>query len=184
MRSGLLIPVFVLLAAARAGAQGPVYRGEVFGAVGVSRMGGDEGSLGSGPHVLGGAGVRLAPRTSIEVDVTRTRHERDIAGGPLEGTATGVFGSGVYHFSDGRTQVFVMGSVGFLRSETTHTYPFGGTPTTFRSNDTDFAWGGGGGVDILLKPRFSVRPQCRLVFSEATGIMGLAAGSIAIGYHW
>jgi hypothetical protein len=121
---------------------------------------------------------------SIEVDVTRTQHERDIAGGPLEGTATGVFGSGVYHFSERRTQVFVMGSVGLLRSETVHTFPFGGMPTTFSSDDNDFAWGGGGGVKIFLIPRFSVRPQFRLVFTEATGVMGMVAGSVAIGYHW
>lgn len=184
MRSRPLAPMFVLLAAAHAAAQGPAHRGEVFGAVGVSRMGGDEGSLGSGPHAVGGVGVRLAPRASIEIDAMRAQHERDIAGGPLRGTATGIFGSGVYHVSDGRTQVFVMGSVGFLRSETTHTYPFGGTPTTFRSDDNGFAWGGGGGLKIFLTPRFSVRPQFRLVFSEATGVMGLAAGSIRVGYHW
>lgn len=77
-----------------------------------------------------------------------------------------------------------MGSVGFLRSETTHTYPLGGTPTTFRSDDNGFAWGGGGGLKIFLTQRFSVRPQFRLVFSEVTGVMGLAAGSIAVGYHW
>jgi hypothetical protein len=147
-------------------------------------MGGDEGSLGSGPHVLGGAGVRLARRVSVEVDVTRTQHEREIAGGPLEGTATGVFGSGVYHFSEGRRQVFVMGSVGLLRSESVHTYPVGGTPTTFRSDNDDFAWGVGGGMKIFVTPRFSVRPQFRLVFSEGTGVLGLAAGSVGFGYHW
>jgi hypothetical protein len=114
----------------------------------------------------------------------RAQHEREIAGGPLEGTATGVFGNVVYHFSKGRTQVFVMGSAGLLRSETTHTYPFRGTPTTFGSDNNDFAWGGGGGVMIFLTPRFSLRPQFRLVFSEATGVMGLAAASMGIGYHW
>ncbi len=184
MRSRLLTRVFVLLATSHAAAQGPAHRGEVFGAVGVSRMGGDEGSLGSGPHVLGGVGVRLAPKAPIELDVMRAQHERDIAGGPLRGTATGLFGNGVYHVSEGRTQVFVMGSVGFLRSETTHTYPFGGTPTTFTSDDIGFAWGGGAGLKIFLTPRFSVRPQFRLVFSEATGVMGLAAGSIGVGYRW
>lgn len=176
--------MFVLLATAHPMAQSPASRGEVFAGVGLARMGGDEGSLGSGPHVLGGVGVRFAPRLSIEADVTRTQHERDIAGGPLEGTATGIFGSVVYHFSEGRTQVFVMGSVGLLRSETVHTYPIGGTPTTSRSDDNGFGWGGGGGVKIFLTPRFSLRPQVRLVFSEATGVMGLVAGSIGIGYHW
>jgi hypothetical protein len=176
--------MFLFLGAAHAAAQSPPHMVEVFGAVGLSRMGGDEGSLGSGPHVFGGTGVRFAPRAWIEVDVMRAQHERDIAGGPLEGTTTGVFGSADYHFSEGRTQVFVMGSVGFLRSETTHTYPFGGTPTTFRSADDDFAWGGGGGLKIFLRPRLSVRPQFRLVFSEATGVIGLAAGSIGLAYRW
>jgi opacity protein-like surface antigen len=184
MSSHLLISMFVLLAAAHTAAQSPRHRGEVFGGIGAARMGGDEGSLGKGPHALGGVGVRFAPRLSLEVDVTRTQHERDIAGGPLKGTATGVFGSGVYHFSERRTQVFVMGGVGLLRSEIVHTYSLGGTTTTVRSDDNDFAWGGGGGVKIFVTPRFSVRPQFRLVFSEATGVMGLAAGSVAIGYHW
>jgi hypothetical protein len=116
--------------------------------------------------------------------VVRAQHERDIAGGPLEGTATTIRGSVVYHFSEGRKQVFVMASAGLLRSETTHTYPLGGTVTTVRSEDNGFAWGGGGGVRLFLTPRLSLRPQFRLVFSEATGIMGLAAASIGIGYHW
>ena len=114
----------------------------------------------------------------------RAEHEREIAGGPLEGTATGVFGNLVYHFSEGRTQIFVMGSAGLLRSETTHTYPLDGTLTTFRSEDNGFAWGGGGGIKIFLTPRFSLRPQLRLVVSETPGVTGLAAATMGIGYHW
>jgi hypothetical protein len=121
---------------------------------------------------------------SVEADVMRARHERDIAGGPLEGTATGVFASVVVHFLEGRTRPFVMGSAGLLRSDTTHTFLFGGTLTTFGSSANDFAWGGGGGVSVALSPRFSLRPQCRLVFSEATGVLGLAAASVGVGYHW
>ncbi|HXV61617.1 MAG TPA: outer membrane beta-barrel protein [Vicinamibacteria bacterium] len=183
VRSNLLIFVF-LLASVQVAAQGPANRGELFAGIGASRVGGDEGSLGNGPYLLGGVGFRLATRASVEVDAFRAQHEREIAGGPLEGTATGVFGNVVYHFSEGRTQVFVTGSAGLLRSETTHTYPVGGTPTTFRSEENGFAWGGGGGVKIFLTPRFSLRPQFRLVFSEATGVMGLAAASIGTGYHW
>ncbi|HSF17594.1 MAG TPA: outer membrane beta-barrel protein [Vicinamibacteria bacterium] len=184
MRANLLIPVTILLASAQAAATGSANRGELFAGIGASRVGSDEGSLGSGPYVLGGVGFRLATRASVEVDAFRAQHEREIAGGPLEGTATGVLGNVVYRFSEGRTQVFVMGSAGLLRSETTHTYPVRGTLTTFRSEDNGFAWGGGGGVKIFLTPRFSLRPQLRLVFSEATGVMGLAAASIGIGYHW
>jgi hypothetical protein len=82
-------------------------------------------------------------------------------------------------------QVFAMGSAGVLNSKTTHTYsPSGGPAITFRSQNNDFAWGGGAGVKIFLKPHLSLRPQFRLVFSEATGVMGLAATSVAMGYHW
>lgn len=184
MRSHLLALMFVVYTAAHAAAQGTANRVELFAGGGGSRVGGDEGSLGSGAYVFGGAGYRVLPKVSVEADVMRARHERDIAGGPLEGTATGVFGSMAYYFSEGTTQAFVMGSAGLLRSETTHTFPFNGMPTTFTSDTTDFAWGGGGGVSFFLTARFSLRPQVRVVFSEATGVMGLIAASIGIGYHW
>lgn len=185
MRFYLLMPLFFLLASERVAAQDPRHRVEVFAGVGASRVGGDEGSLGNGPCFVGGFGVRFAARASVEVDLLRAQHNRNIAGGPLEGAATGVFGDVVYHFAEGRTQVFVMGSAGLLSSRTTHSYsPSGDTAITFRSEDNNFAWGGGAGVKIFLKPQLSLRPQFRLVFSEATGVMGLAATSIAMGYHW
>ena len=184
MRPHALIPLLIFLASAQAMAQGSANRGELFAGGGVSRVGGDEGSLGSGAYVFGGAGFRLAPRLSIEVDAMRAAHERDIAGGPLEGTATGVFGSVAYHFLEGPTQIFFMGSAGVLRSQTTHTFPFAGTTPTFTSDATSFAWGGGGGVKFFVTTRFSLRPQVRVVFSEATGVSGLLAASIGIGYHW
>ena len=71
-----------------------------------------------------------------------TQHDRYIGGGPLAGSATGVFGSAVYRFANGSAQPFVMGSAGLLR------------------------------------------PQFRIVFIEATGVMGLATGSVAMAYHW
>jgi len=52
VRLRLLIPTFVLLAAAHAAAQGSANRGELFAGAGASRMGGDEGSRGNGPYVL------------------------------------------------------------------------------------------------------------------------------------
>jgi hypothetical protein len=180
----LLAVVFVLLACSPAAPQSATDRSEVFVAAGACRMGGDEGSLGTGPCVLAGAGFHLAPRVSAEVDVMRMRHERDIAGGPLEGTATGAFGNLSYQFTEGRIRIFVIGSAGFLHSETTQTYPVAGRPTTFRSEDEGFAWGGGGGAKIFLTTRLSLRPQVRLVFNESTGVMGLVATSIGAGYHW
>jgi len=126
----------------------------------------------------------LPPRLSLEVDLTRAQHERNIAGGALEGTATGVFGDLVYHFGEGRTQVFVVGSLGVLKSDITQTYPIAGATQTFTSDESSFAWGGGAGVKVFLKPQISVRPQFRLVLSEETGVMGQATGSVAVGFHW
>jgi opacity protein-like surface antigen len=185
MRVCLLIPLFFFLASGRAAGQDPRRRVEVFAGAGASRVGGDEGSLGNGACFVGGVGFRFAARASVEGDLMRAQHERNIAGGPLEGTATGVFGDVVYHFGEGQTQVFVMGSAGLLNSRTTHTYPTSGGPAiTFRSDDTNFAWGGGAGVKVFLKPQLSLRPQFRLIFSEATGVMGLAAATVAMGYQW
>ena len=185
MRFSLLMPLFFFLASGTAVGQDPQRRVEVFAGAGASRVGGDEGSLGNGACFVGGVGFRFAARASVEMDLIRAQHERDIAGGPLKGTATGVFGDVVYHLTEGRTQVFVMGSAGLLNSQTTHTYsPSGGPATTFRSEDNNFAWGGGAGAKIFLKPQLSLRPQFRLVFSEATGVMGLAAASVAVSYHW
>jgi hypothetical protein len=121
---------------------------------------------------------------SIEVDLLSVHHEREVGGGSLEGRGTGVFGSLVYHFGNGRTQVFAMGSAGMLKARRTNTFQTGGENRVITSDATDFAWGGGAGVKVFATPRFSIRPQLRIVFSEATGVMGLVASSVVAGYHW
>jgi hypothetical protein len=147
-------------------------------------MGGDEGSLGSGPSVVSGFSYRVTRRLSVEVDLTRAQHERNIAGGLLEGTGTGVFGDLVYHFGEGRTQVFAVGSLGLLRSDVTQTYPSASGTQSVTRDESSLAWGGGAGAKVFLKPQISLRPQFRLVFSEQTGVMGQATGSAAVGFHW
>jgi hypothetical protein len=179
-----MVSFAVMACAVPAAGQGRSRRFEIFAGGGVARMGGDEGSLGTGPSVLGGFGFRVTPRLSVEVDLTRAQHERSIAGGPLEGTASGLFGDLLYHFGEGRTQVFVAGSVGVLHSEITQTYPAAGGTQTFTSDESDLAWGGGAGVKVFLSPQFSLRPQFRLVLSEKTGVLGQATGSVAVGFHW
>ena len=142
-------------------AAGGVVRGD-----GLRRAGGRTGpepslrSLCRGRHFPHGRRRRLAwhrpfgarrdsatgsrPDSRVEVDLTRAQHERSIAGGPLEGTASGLFGDSLYHFGEGRTQIFVVGSVGVLNSEITQTYPVAGGTRTFTSDESDLAWGGGG----------------------------------------
>ena len=180
----LVMSIAMMACAVPAAGQGKGRPFEVFAGAGVSRMGGDEGSLGSGPSVVLGLGYRVTPRLSLEVDLTRAQHERNIAGGPLEGTGTGVFGDLVHHFGEGRTQVFAVGSLGVLKSDITQTYPTAGGTQTFTRDESSLAWGGGAGVKVFLTPSISLRPQFRLVFSEQTGVMGQATGSVAVGYHW
>lgn len=87
------------------------------------------------------------------------------------GTAAGGFADAIYDFAEGPTQPFVIGSAGLLSSQTTHTFsPSGGPAMTFRSQDHNFAWGGGAGVKVFVTPRLLLRPQVRIVFSEATGV--------------
>ena len=90
----------------------------------------------------------------------------------------------VYHCGEGRPHVFMVGSLGVLKSDITQIYPIAGGTQTFTRDESSFAWGGGAGVKVFLKPQISLRPQFRFVFSEKTGVMGQATGSVAVGFHW
>ena len=68
LRCYLLTPLFVVLASGMAAGQDRSQRVEVFAGAGVSRVGGDEGSLGHGACLVAGFGFRFAARASVEVD--------------------------------------------------------------------------------------------------------------------
>jgi len=184
MRFGLVLPLFLALTPGAIAGQDAGRRVEVFAGAGLARMGGDEGSLGTGPGIVAGFGYGLSARLRLEIELIRARHERDIAGGPLEGTVTSGTANLAYTRTRGRTRIFVSAGAGILSSRTTHTFPSGGENVTVKSSDDDFAWGAGGGVDIFLKRRLSLRPAFRWVTSEATGVMGLIVATVTAGYHW
>ena len=179
------MPLFLLLGS-QAVAQNHHNKVETFAGAGWTRFDGDEGSLGNGPGAVGGIGYRLASRASVELDLMRLQHQRNFSSGVrFEGTATGVFGDLAYHFSEARTQPFVMASAGVLHSSRTSNFPEpGGAASVIRSHDNTLTWGGGAGVKIFLNLKLSLRPQFRGLYSEAAGVLGLLAGSVAIGYHW
>lgn len=180
-----LLPMLLCLIAGRSEGQELDRRLEVFGGAGVTHVGADEGSRGTGATFVGGVGLVVSPRVSIEGEAQQARHERSIAGGPLKGTSTGVFGDVVLHSAASRTALFVMGSAGVLNSKTTHVYPSSaGSTTTVRANDTGFAWGGGAGGRVFITPRVSLRAQLRVMFSESTGATGLMSATAVLGYHW
>jgi len=171
----------ILFASGRAMGQQGRPRLEAFFGVGASRVGEDERSLGSGPSVLGGFGVRLIRGAALEAELIHNRHDRKVALTQIQGTTTGAFVNVVYHVGQGRTRFFALGSIGGLNYRTNIADR---TVVTRRRESTDFAWGGGLGVKVFLTPRLSLRPQFRYVFSETSGILGHITVSVAVGYHW
>jgi len=64
--SALSLLFVIILASGMVAGQSERARAEVFAGAGMSRVGGDEGSLGSGPSVLGGFGFRVTARVAID----------------------------------------------------------------------------------------------------------------------
>jgi opacity protein-like surface antigen len=179
------LTLFGTLSALPAGAQTASERFELFVGAGVSRMGGDEGSLGSGGTLTAGTDARIVGGLLIGTDALHTRHERQIAGGRLEGTATGVVANLTYRFRpESGVQPFALVSLGAVHFSTTQTYPASFGLVSNHSSETQKAWGGGGGVSIALTPHLLLRPQFRLLFAKRTGVLGLATTSLAASCRW
>jgi hypothetical protein len=184
MRAWLVVALLVCGLAAPAEAQPSAAGPVVFGGGGGSRMGADEGSLGSGAAFQGGIGYEFRRTVSLEVAVGHGSYSRNIAGGPLEGSTTIVFVDARRYFGQTRTQPFLMGTAGFMHIDQTHTYPGASGLITVDETLTESAWGGGAGVRFRVGERAFVRPQYRLVFSSSTGVSGLQVITVDVGYRW
>jgi hypothetical protein len=170
MRNVLVALVGMLLAPAVAAAQtgGPIRRTEVFGVVASETLTDDESSLGT--SLMGGAGVRY--RLSERVDVGRL----------------------LYHFSQGKARPYVAGTGGYLSLTRSSAFPIVspgpgfGRPivtgyNTFERSLNEPLWGGGGGLDLRLTERLSVRPEASLLWSVPSNYVGLQFGA-AVGVRW
>ncbi|MCI0624269.1 MAG: porin family protein [Acidobacteria bacterium] len=187
MRSKILLAALLLMPGA-AWAETFGTRYEVFGTVGGLKAYDDEGSIGTGTAASGGFGYRATPKLGFEIEVSRTPHLRDIAGGTLRFEGTGVFttGSLLYHFSESRAQPYVLGGIGHLHYRREFHFLFIGTSDTANG----FAYNFGGGVKIFLNRRFSARPEFRILVGEARNNQAVEPpfsvfrGSIGLAYHW
>jgi Outer membrane protein beta-barrel domain len=195
----LLLGVFVLLVAAPAHAQSTDFGGRfaIGGQVGTSKTWDDEGGLGTGPGYGGFFSTRLREKLLFIADVERLSHERIIAGGSLEfvGDSTLVTAGLSYRFSTSRVQPYVLGVAGVNVYSGTRTIreagptpsgPFG-PATVLQKEGTDFTLGFGGGLDIFLTSRFSVRPEVRFFLIDASDNSNPhAAARLSIGaaVHW
>jgi hypothetical protein len=197
MRNALFVLVGMLLAPAVAAAQtgGPVRRTEVFGVVASETLTDDEGSLGT--SLMGGAGVRyrVSERIDVEGRVERIAHERNFDSGVIfSATGARFVGRLLYHFSNGKARPYVAGTGGYMSITRTSRFPIEsrgsifGQPivtghNTFERSFDEPLWGGGGGVDLRLTDRLSVRPEASLLWSVPSNYVGLQFGA-AVGVGW
>ena len=162
-------------------------RVEVFGTLGWGRVGGDEGSRGSGPVLGGGVGYRLTPRVGVEVDASILINSRDFPSSVrIDGTALLVSGNLLYHFSESRNQVYAIGGLGMLRTDQTFELRNrrDDTRDSFHSVETFAAWNAGVGLKAFVTPKLIVRPEIRYYSGGSLGVLGLPRVTVAIGYCW
>ena len=163
------------------------YRFEVFGSMGWGRRGADEGSLGGGPLLAAGFGFRPLRRVGFEVEASFASHQRDFASGvTFEGEAFSVAGNVLYHFSESRTQWFVLGGLGWVSED--HRSIFRSRlpddDTSFRYSDDYAVWGVGFGLKTLLTGQLLLRPEFRYTGGGPFGVSGLLRLTVGLGYVW
>jgi opacity protein-like surface antigen len=199
MRTVLLVLVEMLMLPVAIPAQTGASdrRAEVFGIVASETLTDDESSLGT--SLMAGAGVRyrLSERFDVEGRGERISHERNFDSG-VRFSATGgrVVGRLLYHFSpsDGKVRPYVSGSAGYMSLTRSSAFPIVspgpgfGRPIvtghdTFERSLNESLWGGGGGVDLRLTDRWSVRPEANLLWSLPSNYVGFQFGA-ALGVRW
>lgn len=196
MRSLVLAVLYLALSAAPAQAQSPEpegggrdvdYKFEVFGILGWGRVGGDEGSRGSGPMFGGGVGVRPTARVGFEVEAGVLINTRGLPNSVrFEGNAVLISGNVLYHFAESMYQVYMIGGLGMLRTDQTVDFRdfFGGGRDSFRFVDTFAVWSGGLGLKAFVAPKLVVRPEIRYYGGGSLGVLGLPRVTVAFGYYW
>ena len=135
----------------------PAIAGEVYGFLGRSWNGDDEGSIGAGLTGGGSLGWRPTQRFAVEAEVEHFRHSRELPAAAVRGEGTFVTGNALYHFARGRMQPFLLAGLGMAHYALTS--DFSGAPG--RSGN-GVAVTVGVGFKSFLTPRLAVRPEIRL----------------------
>lgn len=178
----------------------PAGRFSVAGGVDYARITDDESFLGSGLGVAGTVGWRFTDATSLEVEVGRTRHVRDLdffavvhdARGNVDaipytqrwqGTATFAIASVAHTFGSGSIRPVVWGGGGLMTHGGTLRGPVVAPQVppgfTLQPGDAGTAKGGpshalaidgGVGVDVRVAPRVMLRPFAGLRLANTGGV--------------
>lgn len=171
------------------------------GTLDYARIMDDDSFLGSGIGAAGTLGWRLTDATSLEIEVGRTRHVRDLAlhavvrdaqgrfdGVPYtqrwQGTSTFVLASVGHAFGSGSVRPVIWGGGGWMTDGGTQRGPValpqvppgyslepGQLDSVRGARATALALDGGAGVDVRVTPRVTVRPFAGLRLAH-TGNFG------------
>jgi hypothetical protein len=178
-------------------------RPQVFGAAGVANLyRAEDQSFGTELNVGAGLGIEWK-RLGLDAEMHRTVGLTPRAvqcaidnvpcvGSAREGflEATMLSGSVSYFFERPRVRPYVTASVGVLWTESVNSLTIvnstRATLSEFHENDTGLAIGVGFGVDVLLTPALSLRPEFRTYSSVAMSRvnLGLHRGAIGVRYRW
>ena len=199
----LFVLALSLAFAGPAWAQPSADRGQLFASVAsahISRA--EDRSFGNPVDIGGGVRVPIGRRIGVEVEVNRAL---GLEAGPArcgilggcEGTAReGVLDAtlataNVYvRFPHGRVEPFLIGGVGGLWttsvSSVTRMRDGVGVMSEMEQRDAGLAIAFGGGADVRLTRRLSVRPEVRVYDSTAMSRTNLAIirTAVGIGYRW
>lgn len=149
---------------------------ELFGRAGFLTLWDDEGNIGTGPSLGGGAGIRLPIGIGIEALAERHSNDRNFTSGvSFSSDATVFTGRLAKYFGTGRTQFYAGGSAGTSRVTTRSVFP--GLPQMERSTISGSV-GGFAGVRLAIGAHGFARPEVE--FSRAGEHLRIA-GSVAIG---
>lgn len=189
----------VVLLSADAAAQQPAPQVSVAVHLAAGSFWSDESRLGWGP--VAGVAVRYRPaeRWGVELETRRFSYERRFptSGVVFSGHGIELNGALAYYLGTSRARPFVRGGISLLRTERESHFPIvappspGGPPApptvigteTFRSTATDLGLSVGGGVDVPLTSRWSLRPEARALWGAGGVVPWIDLGAgLAVGW--
>lgn len=156
------------------------YKTEVFGVVGTGSWDYDDSAL-----LLGGGVVyRAYPKAGFEVAYRHMNNERNYTfpegnQGNKE-TANILTASVHYYFSEQRYQPYLLLGGGLIANRRSGFFNSPEQDYTFDYDHRSFVLEAGGGVDLFITNKLSVRPDVRLLIGQN----GSAQGNINFCYHW
>ena len=152
---------------------------EIFVRAGLVKLWDDEGNIGTGPSIGGGAAIRFPHGIAIEGFVERHTNARHFSSGvAFDSTAVGAVGRIVKYVGLSRTQPYFGGGVGVARIRTTSQFP--GFPGTDRTT-TSRTLSGFTGVRFDTGRRVFVRPEFEVLQAGEHLRFG---GSVTAGFGW